>query len=73
MKTALVNFNNSRYKINPDAINLDYTLRNEKYNDVIDDKYYGICKSISELYVSILKDKRIGISAELVKKYPDIS
>lgn len=23
------------------------------YNDVIDSKYYGICKSISELYVSI--------------------
>lgn len=40
------------------------------YNDVIDSKYYGICKSISELYVSILRDKRIGISADLVKKYP---
>ena len=41
------------------------------YNDVIDSKYYGICKSISELYVSILKDKRIGISADLVKEYPE--
>ena len=41
------------------------------YNDVIDSKYYGICKSISELYVSILRDKRIGISADLVKKYPE--
>lgn len=41
------------------------------YNDVIDGKYYGICKSISELYVSILRDKRIGISADLVKKYPE--
>ena len=43
------------------------------YNDVIDSKYYGICKSISELYVSILRDKRIGISADLVKKYPESS
>lgn len=41
------------------------------YNDVIDSKYYGICKSISELYVIILRDKRIGISADLVKKYPE--
>lgn len=41
------------------------------YNDVIDSEYYGICKSISELYVSILRDKRIGISADLVKKYPE--
>ena len=41
------------------------------YNDLIDSEYYGICKSISELYVSILRDKRIGISADLVKKYPE--
>ena len=41
------------------------------YNDKIDSEYYGICKSISELYVSILRDKRIGISADLVKKYPE--
>lgn len=40
------------------------------YNDTIDDEYYGICKSFSELYVSILADKRIGISADSVKRYP---
>ena len=45
--------------------------KEKHYNDVIDSEYYGICKSISELYVSILKDKRIGISADLVKKYPE--
>ena len=41
------------------------------YNDNIDSQYYGICKSISELYVNILKDDRIGISAESVKKTPE--
>lgn len=41
------------------------------YNDAIDSEYYGNCKSISELYISILRDKRIGISADLVKKYPE--
>ena len=41
------------------------------YNDTINDEYSGICKSISELYVSILNDKRIGIDADLVKKYPE--
>lgn len=45
--------------------------KEKQYNDVIDSEYYGICKSISELYVSILKDKRIGISADLVKKSPE--
>lgn len=45
--------------------------KKEHYNDKIDSDYYGICKSISELYVSVLKDKRIGIDADLVKKYPD--
>lgn len=43
------------------------------YNDKIDSEYYGICKSISELYISILRDKRIGISADLVKKNPNDS
>lgn len=41
------------------------------YNDDIDSQYYGICKSISELYVDILNDDRIGISAESVKKTPE--
>lgn len=27
--------------------------KEKHYNDVIDSEYYGICKSISELYVSI--------------------
>ena len=45
--------------------------KEKHYNDAIDNKYYGICKSISELYVSILRDERIGIYADLVKKYPE--
>lgn len=45
--------------------------KEKHYNDAIDNEYYGICKSISELYISILRDKRIGISADLVKKYPE--
>ena len=39
------------------------------YFDKIDKEYFGICKSISELYVSILKDKRIRIPAYLVKQH----
>ena len=41
----------------------------EHYDDKINDEYFGICKSISELYVNILKDKRINIDADLVKKH----
>ena len=41
------------------------------YFDKIDKEYFGICKSISELYVSILKDKRIRIPAYLVKRHPE--
>lgn len=43
----------------------------EHYNDTIDTEYNAICKSISELYVSILRDERIGISADLVKESPE--
>ena len=56
---------------NPEFVFNNREEKERSYNDVIDSKYYGICKSISELYVSILKDKRIGISADLVKEYPE--
>ena len=56
---------------NPEFVFNNREEKEKSYNDVIDSKYYGICKSISELYVSILKDKRIGISADLVKEYPE--
>ncbi len=49
--------------------NLDW--KKEHYNDKIDSNYFGICKSISELYVNTLKDERIGIDADLVKAYPE--
>ena len=58
MKTALINFNNSLYKINPDAINVDYTLRDEKYNDVIDDI------KIHNIYLESLKNVRYNGSNE---------
>ena len=61
-------------KIVSESPNFVFTDRNGKeshYDDVIGNEYYGICKSISELYISILEDKRIGISADLVKKYPE--
>ena len=51
----------------PQFVFTDREGKEKHYNDTINNEYYGICKSISELYVSILKDKRIGISADLVK------
>ncbi len=55
----------------PQFVFTDKEGQERQYNDAIDSEYYGICKSISELYISILRDKRIGISADLVKKYPE--
>lgn len=43
MHTILINFNNSKYKNDKEAISVGYDLRNEKYNDVIDEiKIYDI-------------------------------
>lgn len=56
---------------NPSFVFTNEEGKERHYNDVIDNEYYGICKSISELYVSILRDNRIGISADLVKKDPE--
>lgn len=50
-------FNNREYK-------------EEHYNDPTNEEYEGVCKSLSELYVTVLKDKRVGIEAETVEKYP---
>lgn len=58
---------------NPNFVFTDLKGKEKLYDDEIDSNYYGICKSISELYVSILRDKRIGISADLVKKQPESS
>ena len=55
---------------NPEFVFTDRAGKETHYNDQMDTEFYGICKSISELYVSVLKDKRIGIEAELVKKSP---
>ena len=37
MRTILINFNNSKYKNDKEAISVGYDLINEKYNDVIDE------------------------------------
>ena len=58
-------------KESPKFVFANKTGKVEQYYDLIDDTYYGICKSISELYVSILKDERIGIPADLVRRYPE--
>lgn len=49
----------------------DWKTKNETYYHNIDKEFIGICKSISELYVAILADDRIGIEAETVKQHPD--
>lgn len=54
----------------PEFVFTDRAGKEAHYNDQMDTEFYGICKSISELYVSVLKDERIGIDAELVKKSP---
>jgi len=41
--------------------------RRERYEDKVNDEYFGICKSISELYVVMLSDERVGVEAESVK------
>lgn len=41
--------------------------KRKRYNDKITDDGYGICKSISELYVAMLKDERVGVEAESVR------
>lgn len=56
-------------KEDPNFVFRDAIGKNINYNRKIDDRFYGICKSMSELYVSILKDKRIGIDAESVNKH----
>ena len=43
--------------------------KKELYNREIDNRYYGICMTISELYINVLK--KVGISADLSKRHPD--
>lgn len=43
--------------------------KEEMYENRIDENYYGMCKSMSELYVALLKKE--GINAECIKRYPD--
>lgn len=45
-----------------------FTNKRTHYNDSIDENFLGLCKSISELYVTILRE--IGIDADLIKQRP---
>lgn len=56
-------------KEDPNFVFRDEIGKNANYDNKIDKNFYGICKSISELYVSILKNDRIGIEAESVNKH----
>ncbi len=49
----------------------DIDQKIEHYDDKIDSNFKGICKSISELFVNVLKDKRVGIDADLVRQNPE--
>lgn len=54
----------------PKVVFTDMEGKQGHYNDIIGNEYYGMCKSISQLYVSILQDKRVEISADLVRQHP---
>ncbi len=62
-----------RLNENPEFVFNNREYKEEHYNDPTNEKYEGVCKSISELYVKILTDKRIGIEAETVKKNAESS
>ena len=67
MRTILINFNNSKYKNDKEAISVGYDLINEKYNDVIDEiKIYDIyCEiKIYDIYLASLKNVRYNGSNE---------
>lgn len=44
--------------------------RVHRFGTNIDDSFYGVCLSISELYAFILKDERIGIEADVINRSP---
>ena len=58
MRTILINFNNSKYKNDKEAISVGYDLINEKYNDVIDEI------KIYDIYLASLKNVRYNGSNE---------
>ena len=58
MRTILINFNNCKYKNDKEAISVGYDLRNEKYNDVIDEI------KIYDIYLESLENVRYNGSNE---------
>ena len=58
MRTILINFNNSKYKNDKEAISVGYDLRNEKYNDVIDEI------KIYDIYLESLENVRYNVGNE---------
>ncbi len=58
MHIILINFNNSKYNNDIEAISVGYDLRNEKYNDVIDEI------KIYDIYLESLENVRYNGSNE---------
>ena len=58
MRTILINFNNFKYKNDKEAISVGYDLRNEKYNDVIDEI------KIYDIYLESLENVRYNVGNE---------
>ena len=58
MRTILINFNNSKYKNDKEAISVGYDLINEEYKDVIDEI------KIYDIYLASLKNVRYNGSNE---------
>ena len=69
MRTILINFNNSKYKNDKEAISVGYDLRNEKYNDVIDEiKIYDIyLESLENVRYNGGNEKETYLNKEALK------
>ncbi len=58
-------------KENPEFFSVEDKRRTEIYDNEINAENEGICKSISELYVAILRDKRVNVKAKMVRMHED--
>ena len=55
-------------KESPEYRLINFEDKKELYNSKINNRYYGICLSMAELYINVLK--KVGISADLSKMHP---
>ena len=56
-------------KEDPDFFSANDAEREIIYDYKIDKNNEGICKSISELYISMLRDKRVNVKAQMVRMH----